>query len=160
MTELEFRQRVMPLKRLMYAVALKMAFTPDDAADVVQESLIKLWNRRELIPPDPRELRLYCMTTLRNECISALRRRRETVSIETVVNFSSQESERTELKDLLARIEQLIDSLPRGQALAIRLSCFNDLDTAEIAQSTGQTENNVRQLLSRGRRKLKELWTF
>ena len=38
MTEQEFRQRVLPLQRLMYGVALKMGMPPDDAADAVQET--------------------------------------------------------------------------------------------------------------------------
>ena len=41
MTEKEFRQRVVPLQRLMYGLALKMGMPPDDAADVVQETQIK-----------------------------------------------------------------------------------------------------------------------
>lgn len=160
MTEAEFRQQVLPLKRLMFATALKMGIPPDDAADAVQETQIRLWRCRDAIPPDPRELRLYCMAAFRNQCVSAIRRRRETVEIETAINLAADETDKTEFRDMMSRVEQLIDTLPRGQATAIRLSGFDGLDTSEIALRTGQTENNVRQLLSRGRRKLKELWNF
>lgn len=63
-----------------------------------------------------------------------------------------------EYRDTRAAIERLIDSLPEGQRTAIRLSSFGGLDNNEIAATTGLSEANVRQLLSRGRRKLRELW--
>ena len=65
MTEKEFRQRVLPLQRLMYGLALKMGMPPDDAADVVQETQIKLWRHRVDIPDDDGALRMYSLSTLR-----------------------------------------------------------------------------------------------
>ena len=62
-----------------------------------------------------------------------------------------------EYNDTRRHIEILIDTLPPGQRDAIRMSGFGGLDNSEIAEATGQTENNVRQLLSRGRRRLREL---
>lgn len=63
MTEKEFRQRVVPLQRLMYGLALKMGMPPDDAADVVQETQIKLWRHRVDIPDDDGALRMYSLST-------------------------------------------------------------------------------------------------
>lgn len=76
MTEKEFRQRVLPLQRLMYGLALKMGMPPDDAADVVQETQIKLWRHRVDIPDDDGALRMYSLSTLRRECITMMRRRK------------------------------------------------------------------------------------
>lgn len=73
MTEKEFRQRVLPLQRLMYGLALKMGMPPDDAADVVQETQIKLWRHRVDIPDDDGALRMYSLSTLRRECITMMR---------------------------------------------------------------------------------------
>lgn len=161
MTEQEFRQRVLPLQRLMYGVALKMGMPPDDAADVVQETQVRLWRRRDGIPEDSTELRLYCMAALRNECISAFRRQKPAVALDEAVDLRAPEDDgSTEFRDTRRRIEVLIDSLPKGQSRVIRLSSFGGLDNSEIAEATGQTENNVRQLLSRGRRRLRELLDY
>lgn len=158
MTEQEFRQRVLPLQRLMYGAALKMGMPPDDAADAVQETQVKLWRRRDGIPDDSGELRLYSMAALRNECISMLRRKKPSVALEEAAELRApEETSSTEYRDTRRRIEILIDSLPPGQGKVIRLSSFGGLDNSEIAEATGQTENNVRQLLSRGRRRLREL---
>ncbi len=158
MTEQEFRQRVLPLQRLMYGVALKTGLPPDDAADAVQETQVRLWRRRDRIPDNDAELKLYCMAALRNECISALRRRKPSVALEEAEELKTPEEESSaEYRDTRRRIETLIDSLPGSQGKVIRMSSFGGLDNAEIARATGNTENNVRQLLSRGRRRLREL---
>lgn len=158
MTEQEFRQRVLPLQRLMYGVALKTGLPPDDAADAVQETQVRLWRRRDRIPDNDTELKLYCMAALRNECISAIRRRKPSVALEEAEELKTPEEESSaEYRDTRRRIETLIDSLPGSQGKVIRMSSFGGLDNAEIARATGNTENNVRQLLSRGRRRLREL---
>lgn len=158
MTETEFRQRVLPLQRLMYGMALKMGMPPDDAADVVQETQIKLWRHRTEIPDDHGALRLYSVSTLRRECISMMRRRKLAVTLDEVTEFKAPDSPAsTEYRDTRRRIEFLIDSLPPGQSKVVRLSSFGGLDNSEIAEATGLSEANVRQLLSRGRRKLREL---
>lgn len=158
MTEQEFRQRELPLQRLMYGVALKTGLPPDDAADAVQETQVRLWRRRDRIPDNDAELKLYCMAALRNECISTLRRRKPSVALEEAEELKTPEEESSaEYRDTRRRIETLIDSLPGSQGKVIRMSSFGGLDNAEIARATGNTENNVRQLLSRGRRRLREL---
>lgn len=82
MTEQEFRQLVIPLQKLMFGIALKMGLAPNDAADAVQETQIKLWRHRDGIPEDPGDLRLYSMAAVRRQCISMLRSRKISVSIE------------------------------------------------------------------------------
>jgi RNA polymerase sigma-70 factor (ECF subfamily) len=158
MTEKEFRQRVLPLQRLMYGLALKMGMPPDDAADVVQETQIKLWRHRVDIPDDDGALRMYSLSTLRRECITMMRRRKPAVTLDAVAEFKApEERASTEYRDTRHRIEVLIGSLPPGQSKVVRLSSFGGLDNAEIAEATGLSEANVRQLLSRGRRRLREL---
>ncbi len=48
----------------MYGLALKMGMPPDDAADVVQETQIKLWRHRVDIPDDEGALRMYSLLLL------------------------------------------------------------------------------------------------
>lgn len=161
MTEPEYRQLVIPLRRQMYGVSLRMGLQPDDAADVVQETLIRLWRHRAGVPIALGECRLYCMGALRNEVLTFLRRRRLTSGLEDARQemsemFDSVDAD-AEFHDTARRIEVLIGRLPAAQAEAIRLSGFGGFDNSEIASAMGQTEGNVRQLLSRGRRKLREM---
>lgn len=158
MEEKEFRQKVMPLRRLMYSMALRLGMPPDDAADVVQETQLKLWRSREGIPPEISACKAYCMRAVRNETITFLRRRRAAEPLESVPDIKAYEdSASIEHRDTKSRIETLIDSLPEGQKRVIRLSSFGGFEITEIVEATGFTPGNVRQLLSRGRKRLREL---
>lgn len=157
MTESEFRQEVMPLQRMMYGIALRMGIPPDDAGDAVQETLLRLWRNRARIPRQVSELRLYCLAAMRNECLSQFRRQRDDSPLEEARTVAAEPGEDTEFRDTRSRIEVMIDRLPEGQRRVIRLSSFDGLENDEIAVITGQSDNNVRQLLSRGRRRLRQM---
>lgn len=159
MEEKEFRQKVMPLQRLMYSVALRMGVPPDDAADAVQETQMRLWRSRRGIPDDDIGLKSYCMAVLRNQCITWYRRHKEAESLEAVPEVEASVTDETvEVGDTRFHIERLIDSLPQGQREVIRLSGFGELDNSEISEATGLSQVNVRQLLSRARRRLREIF--
>lgn len=158
MNEREFRRRIVPLQRLMYGTALRIGLCPEDAADTVQETLIKLWRFREGIPEDDAGTRLYCMEALRRESITTLRKQKPKVPLDQVSGIRTPEDRSSaEYRDTRRWIETLIDSLPPDQAKVVRLGSFGGLDNAEIAEVTGLSPANVRQLLSRGRRRLKEM---
>lgn len=157
MTEEEFRRSVLPLQHAMYGIALRMGIPPDDSADTVQETLLRLWRNRGGIPASPGELRPYCLAAFRNECITLLRRRHPTVDLDRAREIRSGPAEGTEYRDTRRHIEGLIDRLPPGQRQVVRLSGLGGLDNSEIARATGESEANVRQLLSRGRRRLREM---
>ncbi len=158
MEEKEFRAKVMPLYPRMYALALRLGLPPDDASDIVQETLISLWRGREGIPESPAELTAYCITALRNGTLRRLKHRSPTVPIEMALNEVSElKAPTVEENDTRNRVENLIENLPRGQQQIIRMSLFAEMEIPEIAQETGYTRDNVRQLLSRGRKRLREL---
>ncbi|MDE7403236.1 MAG: sigma-70 family RNA polymerase sigma factor [Muribaculaceae bacterium] len=160
MEEKEFRQRVIPLQRLMYSLALKLGLPPADAADAVQEAQLNLWRSREKIPASDRESRAYSMAAVRNECIQWYRRRRPTEPIETVNEtvIGSSPGNEAEERDTRRYVEKAIEKLPSGQREVIRLSGLGGLAAEEISEATGISPANVRQLLSRGRRKLRDIF--
>ena len=47
MKEISFRTDVLPLKNELFRLALRITLNRDDAEDVVQETMMKVWNRRE-----------------------------------------------------------------------------------------------------------------
>lgn len=157
MTEKEFRTKIIPLRRLMYGQALRMGIPPDDAADAVQDTQIRLWHRRDNVPRKETELKLYCMAALRNECLTRLRLKKDIKPLEEAGTESSEEILSVETNDFKRHLEIMIETLPSTQRQVIRLSAFGEYETAEIAETLGQTETNVRQLLSRGRKKLREM---
>lgn len=157
MTEKEFKTRVIPLRHLMYGVALRMGIPPDDAADVVQETLIKLWHRKDFIPKATSELKLYCLASSRNECLTRIRLQKHLEPIEEATIQNTDCFDSLESGETIRSIEQMIEKLPLSQRKAIKLRAYGDFETSEIAEVMGESEMNVRQLISRARKKLREM---
>lgn len=151
-----FKERFLPLYPKLYSVASAILgpFT-GEASDAVQDTMIKIWKSGEAMATIE-QAEAYAVTILRTTAIDMLRRRHFADSLDTVVEADSDPPPEPDSVEFLERI---IDTLPQAQQEVIRLSAFNNLPNDEIAALTGQTAVNVRQLLSRGRKRIKELYT-
>lgn len=153
----------MPLSRKMFAVAYRFLQRADEAEDAVQDVMVKLWQMREKLPPGE-QLAPFVMTVTRNLCIDRIRARREEED-EDIDLIASQGAEEVTLDtrvddhDRLQRMMELIKQLPPDQQKVLKLRAFDDLSTEQIAELLNMRNDNVRQLLSRARRQLKELAT-
>ena len=70
----EFSQVVMPHSRRMFAVAFRFLQRPEEAEDLLQDVMMKLWQIRDSLPPD-KELLPFLLTVVRNLCLDRLRSR-------------------------------------------------------------------------------------
>lgn len=141
----------------MYRTAFLLLRQEDDAADIVQETFVKLWeNRAEL--KGVQNVRAYCLMAVRNRSLSMIKSRRATEGLDEFTGIVAEESSvGMEYQETTLRVEAAINSLPDNQQKAIRLSSFEQLSNEEIADVMGVTNDNVRALLSRGRKRLREL---
>lgn len=156
-----FKDLVMPMRDLMYQVAFRIVGNEADAMDAIQDTLMRLWdNRLSLARADDRKA--YCLGALKNQCISTLRRRHERISIDFAQNLTdcNSASRSIEARDSIRLLQQIIHQLPDGQRRVIELSFFAHCSNDDIIRITGYSPQNVRTLLSRGRRKIKELFTL
>ncbi len=143
----------------MYRVAYAIVRDSDDAQDVVQDAVTRLWVRRQELSgiesPDA-----YCMAAVRHLCIELLRaRRRRPASVDDVDEESAGDCDshlRVEYADSLSLAERMISTLPASQQEVVRLRSHADCSVDEISTITGLTPANVRKLLSRARRRLKQ----
>lgn len=159
MDEKEFREKVIPLQHAMYSLALRAGLPLSDSADVVQETQLKLWRGRKNLPSEDTRLRSYCMKALRNECISAIRQRRETHPVQAVeIERPGETRDHTETQDTRSYIIKLISTLPERQRTVITMYSLGEFDNDEICEATGLSRENVRQLLSRARKRLRKLF--
>lgn len=166
MNNTEFSQRVMPHSRKMFAVAYRFLQRPEEAEDVLQDVMMKLWQMRDKLPPD-KEMLPFLLTVVKNLCLDRLRQKQtkeenlEMSNIEDVRQNTSQHpldiDDEVEEKDKLRHLVGLIDQLPPDQQKVLRLKAFDELTTEEIAKQMSIQPDNVRQLLSRARKKLREL---
>lgn len=155
MTEQQFRDVVMPHHRLMAGMAMAVLGDREEASDCLQDCLLALWNRRdELERVD--NVKAYCLRTVRNCALSMLRRtnRLETVIPEIIESLDPET--RLEHKDRLEKVMAHIETLPEPQREVIRMSAVLGLSNDDVAKMSGQSPGNVRTLLSRARKRLKE----
>ena len=47
MKNISFRNDVLPLKNVLYRLALRITLNKEEAEDIVQDTLMKVWNRRD-----------------------------------------------------------------------------------------------------------------
>lgn len=158
MTEKIFIAQVMPLQNQMYGIAIRFGLSSEVAADCVQDTLLKLWRLRQGIPDDPAGCRLYCLRALRNQCLEVVEKSKPTIGVEEIRDIPDYREDDAEYRDTSAALGRLIESLPPPQREVIKLSGVDGLSNKEIEALTGQSSDNVRQLLSRARRRLRQLF--
>lgn len=159
MTRIEFQQKVASHHEKMYRVALSFTNDPDAACDLVQDTLVKLWVKRHLLD-DIENLGGYCVGALRHQFADSLRSSRATkISLDDGVDVPDESAHnKMDGQSNLELVRRIIDTLPANQALVVKLSGFSGCSNEEIAGITGLSPANVRTLLSRGRKRIKELY--
>lgn len=154
-TEEIFRERFLPLYPRLFAVANAMLGNADDAADAVQDTMVKIWRHSGQLAEISSPVG-YSMQLLKTSAIDIMRQRRLQVHRpEAAPDPAAPADPEPDSADFLRRA---MASLPASQQEAIRLSSFAGMPAADIADTMGLTQANVRQLLSRGRRKLREIY--
>ncbi len=159
MTAEQFKDIVMPMKEVMFRIAFKILGSESDALDAIQDTLVSLWSNRSRLTMASNP-QAYCLGALKNRCLSTLRTRNETVALDSNPIAADEDavSRAIDARDSLSLMRKLIESLPEGQRRVVSLSAFSEYTNEEIAALTGFSEQNVRTLLSRGRRRIKELF--
>lgn len=162
MNERQFRERILPLHRMMYAYALAIVRNDNDAQDCVQEAFTRLWESRRRLDSVENHAS-YALSVVRNVAVNSLSVRKGEVSDIAELHIDTPDADALpdrllEAKDDLGRIEALMDLLPDNQRRVIALSSVAGLTNDEIMRVTGFSSENVRVLLSRGRKKLREMF--
>lgn len=159
MTEKEFNNTIIPLAENVYSYALNMLRNTEDAADLTQDVMGRLWEtRRELRKVD--NPKAWALRMTRNLCLDHLKKCRPVYDDGQVLQNGGYDTDllrQIELRDTAEAVRKIIDTLPDNQREVMILREIEELEFEEIARITGLGLNNIRTLLSRGRSKVKEL---
>ena len=156
---------VMKYKDKLYRFALKMLGNEFDAEDVVQEVLVKVWQKSDQLELIDNK-QAWCMTVTRNLSIDKIRGRKSTnaSAIEDyhyLTDTKPTPDIQTEDKESLSIVMKTLNSLPVNQKEIIHLRDIEGYTYKEIAEITGYSEEQVKVNLFRARQKLKhELRNF
>lgn len=154
-----FKQLLLPLYPRLQRVALRMLGNVEDAEDMVQEVYMKLWGKREELP-DVQNMEAYCVALTKNMCIDRLRLAEvDRVDVDDVplsLAAADDVASQLERQDAVEQVKLIIETLPEKQQQVITLRDIRDCTFEEIEEQIGLTAVNVRALLSRARKTIRE----
>lgn len=157
----QFKIAVLPLRSKLLNYARRLTDDPDDAEDVVQETMLKLWKLRNELQ-QYRSIEAFAMTMVHNQCMDLRRSKRidEYVSLDYVQDVGHETSpERLlEIKDEIELMRAIIRSLPPLQQTIIQMKDIEEYETDEIAEITGCSPEAIRSNLSRARKKVRDTY--
>ena len=143
----DFAREVSPLLPRLRAFAVAMGLG-DQAEDVMQNSLMNAWIKREQFDPDRGTVATWLLAILANEGRRTWRRRLDvSVPLEQVA---------TVLDGAITNVDlqRAINSLPRQQRVAIVLYHYVDLPVSDIATVLGKSTGTIKSTLHDARRNL------
>ena len=124
----------------------------------MQEAYLKLWDKREglAIISNPEA---FSVTLVKNMCFDLLRSGKYTLSrqsVELAEVHNVSQADNFEVRDEAQQVRHIIAHLPVQQQKIVTLRDVKGCSYEEIEQVTGLNATNVRVLLSRARKKIRE----
>ena len=157
MTNREFEKFIYQQKEKMFRFAISILQNSENAEDAVQEVVLKLWkNKRSL--NTSRNPESYCMRTLKNNCLDELRKQNIRINYQSNLQVDLFREPEVENLDLVEKIKQELVKLPTQQRMAIELKDFLGYNYEEISEILELNVNAIRVNVSRGRKKLHEIF--
>ena len=159
MQEISFRDDILPLKDKLFRLALRITFDRAEAEDVVQDTMIRVWNKREEWTQFG-SIEAYCLTVAKNLAIDRSQKK-EAQNVELTPEME-EESEISGPYDQLVNnermsiIHRLINELPEKQRLIMQWRDIEGESYKEIAKILNLTEEQVKVNLFRARQKVKQ----
>lgn len=165
MKNISFRNDILPLKNELYRLALRITLNSAEAEDVVQETLIKVWNKRDDWDTID-SIEAFCLTICRNLSLDKMRKlsnQSESLDNDTTFksdpldhSYSSNPEEQAVQRDRVDLVRRLIDTLPEKQRCIMQLRDFEGKSYKEIATILNVSEEQVKVNLFRARQTIKK----
>ncbi len=161
MKEISFRNDVLPLKNKLFRLALRITLNREEAEDIVQDTLIKVWNARDKWQ-ELDSIEAYSLTIARNLSLDRIKKMDnqndslEEQTLERLDESTSSPSERMIQKDKLDIVRKIINELPEKQRTCLQLRDIEGKAYKEIASIMGITEEQVKVNIFRARQTVKQ----
>lgn len=155
-----FKQLILPAKDRLFRVALSLLKDSEEANDILQEAMLRLWNLRHTLP-EYKSPEALALKVTRNLCLDRLKSKNylNRAGQTEIPDYGSEAvtpHRQLELTDSSRLMRQLFSSLPEQQQTIIRLRDVEDMSYEEIEDITGLSINTIRVNLSRARKTVRE----
>lgn len=157
MDSAEFKKRYLKQHKLLYRISWSLTQNVQDAEDLVQDTYLRLWQKRDILPPES-ETDAYLITVVKNLFYD--RQRKMQVDTRADIDKVSDPVEDDNPEDLLVqssknqRVMKAIDDLPPGERKILSMHVIESKSYTELEQETGLKQNYLRQIVMRAKNKL------
>lgn len=155
----EFKQRFLPCTDKLYKVAFLLTKSHDQAEDLVQETYLRVWTQRHSLAGVTNN-EGYLIGVLRHIFLDQLRKKKEIIglpsAVEAVMQSDTDVIQTVMSRDECAILRLLIAKLPDPQGKIMLMRDVEGVSYQDISVQTGLTEVNIRAILSRARKKIRE----
>lgn len=153
MTNSEFEILALSLRQRLLRSAGAITGSADDAADVVQDAMLKLWSMRHDLG-EYNSVEALASIMVKRMALNVVRNRRPSSPLELCDGEAAVPSVEDIVIDRQKTeyVDRILAALPDTQQTLLRLRHIEGYDNASIAELLGSTEGAVRTALSRARR--------
>jgi RNA polymerase sigma factor (sigma-70 family) len=156
----DFKARVYPLQDNLLRLAYSMLHNKEEAEDVAQEIMLRLWKRKESLN-ELDNLKAFALKITKNLCLDKIKLRKKVVGeIENMAIISQNRNpeEILETANTVATFFDILKMLPEQQQLIVHLRNVEGLSFEEIEAITELNINVIRVTLSRARKSINEIY--
>ena len=159
MQEISFRNDILPLKDKLFRLALRITLDRAEAEDVVQDTMIRVWNKRDEWQQFE-SVEAYCLIVAKNLAIDRSQKK-DAQNVELTPEMAEEADtsgpyDRLVNNERMKIIHRLIDELPEKQRLIMQLRDIEGESYKDIAKVLQLTEEQVKVNLFRARQKVKQ----
>lgn len=155
----EFTYQLLTIKDKLYRFARRIVGREDEAEDVVQEVVIKLWDKHQH-GDQYDNLEAYGMRMTKNLSLDKLKikhnNNQQLDSIAEPTAATQNPYQTTEQNDTLGTIHRLMQELPEKQRMIMQLRDIEGMTYQEISETLTLSINQVKVYLFRARKQIKE----
>lgn len=156
----DFVKDVLPLKNQLYRLALRLTLNHQEAEDIVQDTLLRIWNNHDRWD-EIDSMEAYALRICRNLSLDHIKRHENrNLSLEDIdteqINSGVDPLAQIQNRENVNRIRSIMDSLPEKQRTCMHLRDFEAKTYKEIADILEITEEQVKVNIFRARKTVKE----
>lgn len=180
---MDFTRDILPLKNVMFRTALRIVLNREEAEDIVQDIMLRLWERycnttptktsTQTIPTESsdtaaeeiRNIESLALTMTRNLALD-----RKALAHHRVISLDEETHDRTDttspsvldriqLNEQQRQLHDTINALPEKQRSILQLRDIEEKSVRETAEIMSLSESDVKTTLHRARTALKDLLT-
>ena len=162
MSKTIFDKQIIPATDKMYRYALSILRDRDIAHDVVQDCLVKIWQKRQKLP-EIKSIDSWVMRITRNQCYDwvkinrfTLQSDREVERDDLVLRETVEADQNVLVNDQMNWLKKVIELLPQKQKEIYHLREVEEMTYQEIAEILSLSLAEIKITLHRSRAKIRE----